>query len=437
MTPSLSPISLTDLMKSTAPMVVGVLALMSFQLVDSYFIAKLGVEPLAVIGYTIPIYQAIIGVQVGIGIATTALISQRLGARNEHDANLLGGTILAFGTLTIALVCATIWILRSYILQTLGATPILEQLADELWPIFLISSTVGALLYFAYSISRAHGNTMLPGIGMVVTSILNAALDPLFIFTFELGLVGAAYASLAAFSLGLLFVIPVIIRARWIKILGLHLRQAVNHLKQISSIAAPAMISQILPAVSAMVATTIVSSHGTEAVAAWGVAIRLEFFSIILILALTMSVPPLVGRYFGANDIANVNLTARLAMRCILVGQVSLAIVFALSAALIGNTLSTDPHVSKILSTFLVIVPLSYAPLGICMLAISISNAINQQARALTISFQRLFICYLPCLAIGSHLGGMDGLMLGVFVGNCAAGLIAYRSYRTAIKKHQ
>ncbi|WP_255376054.1 MATE family efflux transporter, partial [Oleiphilus sp. HI0080] len=67
----------------TWPMLIGIISLMSFQLVDSVFIARLGVAPLAVVGFTIPIYQLFIGIQVGIGIATTALISQLLGANKE------------------------------------------------------------------------------------------------------------------------------------------------------------------------------------------------------------------------------------------------------------------------------------------------------------------------------------------------------------------
>ena len=79
-------------------MLLGVLSLMSFQLVDSVFISRLGIEPLAVVGFTIPIYQVIIGIQVGIGIATTALISQRLGAGQVSDAKSLAGSVLVFGS---------------------------------------------------------------------------------------------------------------------------------------------------------------------------------------------------------------------------------------------------------------------------------------------------------------------------------------------------
>lgn len=68
------------LFRMTWPMLFGVLALMSYQLVDSVFISYLGVEPLAALGFTLPVQQVIIGVQVGLGIATTAVISRSLGA---------------------------------------------------------------------------------------------------------------------------------------------------------------------------------------------------------------------------------------------------------------------------------------------------------------------------------------------------------------------
>ena len=87
-----------ELFKMTWPMLLGIVSLMSFQLVDSIFIARLGVEPLAVIGFTIPIYQVFIGIQVGIGIATTALISQLLGAKKDERAKQLAGLIVCIGS---------------------------------------------------------------------------------------------------------------------------------------------------------------------------------------------------------------------------------------------------------------------------------------------------------------------------------------------------
>lgn len=83
-----------QLFNMTLPMVLGVLSLMSFQLVDSAFIGQLGVLPLAAQGFTLPMQMVIIGIQVGLGIATTAIISRALGANDESYAKQLGGLIL-------------------------------------------------------------------------------------------------------------------------------------------------------------------------------------------------------------------------------------------------------------------------------------------------------------------------------------------------------
>ncbi|MBO0217166.1 polysaccharide biosynthesis C-terminal domain-containing protein, partial [Vibrio sp. Vb2880] len=72
----------------------------------------------------------------------------------------------------------------------------------------LLSSWTGAVLYFYYSICRANGNTMLPATMMMITSGVNLVLDPLFIFTFDLGINGAAIATIVAFGFGILVVAP-------------------------------------------------------------------------------------------------------------------------------------------------------------------------------------------------------------------------------------
>ena len=84
-----------QLFKMTWPMLFGVLSLMSFQLVDSAFIGQLGVLPLAAQGFTLPIQMIIIGIQVGLGIATTAVIAKAIGANNTRFAHQLGGLVLS------------------------------------------------------------------------------------------------------------------------------------------------------------------------------------------------------------------------------------------------------------------------------------------------------------------------------------------------------
>src|SRR5690606_3737094 len=94
-----------SLFQMTWPMLFGVLSLMSFQLADSAFISQLGVDPLAALGFTVPMYQLVIGLQVGLGIATTAVIARTLGEGNPQRAARLGGLVVMLGALLVALLC--------------------------------------------------------------------------------------------------------------------------------------------------------------------------------------------------------------------------------------------------------------------------------------------------------------------------------------------
>ncbi|MEF1187458.1 MATE family efflux transporter, partial [Vibrio sinaloensis] len=211
-----SPSLARQLFNMTWPMLFGVLSLMSFQLIDSAFIGQLGVLPLAAQGFTLPIQMIIIGIQVGLGIATTAVISRALGAKQERYAQQLGGLIIVMGSVGVALISLFIYLLRGPILALLSAPESVLPIIDSYWIVWLVSAWTGALLYFFYSICRANGNTMLPGTMMMVTSLLNLALDPIFIFTFDLGINGAAIATILAFGIGILVVAPKVSRKKWL-----------------------------------------------------------------------------------------------------------------------------------------------------------------------------------------------------------------------------
>ncbi|WP_338165793.1 MATE family efflux transporter [Vibrio sp. 10N] len=418
----------------TLPMVLGVLSLMSFQLVDSAFIGQLGVLPLAAQGFTLPMQMVIIGIQVGLGIATTAIISRALGANQAEYAKQLGGLILIFGSVAVAIIGLLIWLVRHPILALLSAPDSVYPVIDSYWPYWLLSSWVGAVLYFYYSVCRANGNTVLPGMMMVVTSLINLALDPLFIFTFDLGINGAAIATVVAFSIGITVVAPKVVSKNWASFYwsNIHIGES---LRSIWNIMAPAMVSQLLPPLSSMLATKLLATFGTAAVAAWALGSRYEFFAIVTVLALTMSMPPMVGKLLGAKNLQDIKKLVNIAVGYILGFQLLVAIVTWLFAPQLSSLMTSENNVSQILTYHLVLVPFSLGPLGVCMLMVSISNALGKAKTALTISTLRLFAFFLPCLWLGAQFGGIQGLFYGALIGNVLAGLSAWFTYSYSVKQ--
>lgn len=423
-----------QLFTMTWPMLFGILSLMTFQLADSAFIGQLGRDPLAALGFTLPMHQLIIGLQVGLGIATTAIISRTLGAGDELRARRLGGLVITVGACLVLLLGIVLWLLRNHIMTLLGADASLLPLIRSYWIPWLVAAWTGAMLYFGYSVCRSHGDTKLPGYMMVVTSLLNIALDPLYIFVFGWGLPGAALATITAFGIGILAVYPKLLARGWIRF---DLRQLAlgSALKQLNGIMSPAMVSQLMPPASAMLATALVAGFGSAAVAAWGLGTRLEFFSIVVVLALTMSMPPMIGRLLGAGDLQQIRQLVRLAVRFVVGWQLAIGLVWLVASGLVSELFTRDAQVQDILTSYLVRVPLSYSGLGVCMLMVSVCNALGLGLRALLVSTLRLFLCFLPLLWLGAQLNGITGLMSGALVGNLLAGLMAYGYYRTGMNK--
>lgn len=422
------------LFQQTWPMVIGVLALMSYQLVDAAWIALLGVDPLAALGFTLPLQQLVIGFQVGLGIALTALISRSLGAGKTLLARQQGRLILITGVSLLACLVASLWLLRPILLRLLGADPELLPLIEAYWAPWLVAAWLGGVLYLGYSQHRAQGDTQFPGFMMLTVSLINALLDPVFIFVLGWGLPGAAWATLAAFSLGLVITYPRIIKNNWI---SQHLRGLAlgEQLKSFFGTALPAMLSQLMPAASAVLATGLVASFGTSAVAAWGLGTRLEFFSLVVVLALTMSLPPLLGRFAGAQDWDAVERLLTLAVRFVIIWQAAIALLWILLSQPLAHFMLEEASVRELVLDYLFKLPVSFAPLGVCMLMVSANNAIGLPLRGLLTSVLRLFACYLPCLWLGAWLAGIQGLFTGALVGNFFAGFLAWWLFNQALKR--
>lgn len=420
-------------------MALGVAALLGFYLVDSLFIARLGTAPLAAQAFTLPLTLLMIGLQVGIGIAQAALISRALGAGQTERAKRLSGLILLGGSMTTGLVCVLLWLLHPLLFPLLGADQSLMGLIRPYWAIQVCVLWLSSVIYLGYSLFRAYGNTRVPGMIMLLTSLLNVLLDPLLIFGIgpfpALGLPGAAWASLAAFAISGCVLAWLLAKQHWLTTQGLLTELNVSF-RPFSAIAGPAMLSQLMPPLAAMLATAMVASAGTNAVAAWGLITRVEGIMLVVVLAMTMALPPWLGRCYGAGDWPQIRRIMIASGQMIIVIQALLGLLVMLMADPLSRWLVTDPEVQSYLATLLRWMPVSYTLLGICMLVVSASNALGWPLRAMAASFARLFVCYVPLLAVGLWLNGLAGAAIGAAAGNMLAGILAWQLYRHSIKPH-
>jgi Na+-driven multidrug efflux pump len=141
----------------------------------------------------------------------------------------------------------------------------------------------------------------------------------------------------------------------------------------------------------------------------------------------------MVGKLLGANNLADIRKLVSIATKFVLGFQMLIAIITLFASLFLAQLMTSETEVESILNYHLMIVPFSLGPLGICMLMVSISNALGRSYTALTISALRLFAFFLPCLWLGAQLGGIEGLFWGAFAGNILAGLCAWAMFNKTL----
>lgn len=419
----------------TLPLTVGVFAIMLVQLVDTIFIGLLGVDALAVQGITLPFNTILIGVQVGIGVAATSIISRASGDQNKEKANITASISVLFGIALVIAVSTLLWLFQSSVFSSFVSTDALAQskylknLFISYWPIWLASSVSGASLYLVSAVYRANEDSKTSGFILIVASVINLLLDPILIFHLNMGINGAAIATFTAYLLCTTYLLVKARSKRWFGALSFSAKH-LNYLSQLLKMTSTTTVNQILPSISAFLSMLLISRLGTSAIAFWSLISRFETFVLVFTLSLTMSIPPIVGRYSAQGNINQVSELLLTTVKFLLGFHVGIALVLALSSSQLALLLSSDPLLSSQMEFALMCIPLSYGPLGLCMVVVSTFNALNLPNKALHASFVRLFILYLPAVAIGTQQDSIPALIISVTSANFLAGIFAWKMFR-------
>ena len=286
--------------RMTIPMIYGMVLLMTFNLVDTFFIGLLGTQPLAAISFTFPITFTVISLTIGLGIGTSAVIAKALGKGNDESAKNSGTAAIYLAAIVVGILSFIGYLFTDEICLLLGASEALLPIIHEYMDIWFISSIclIGPMI--GNAILRASGDTKTPSIIMGGAGLINAILDPVFIFGFgpipAMGIQGAAIATLISWVFGLLLVLYIVgIKRQLIHTKLLSLKTFVASSRGILHIGLPAAGANMLTPISAAILTAIVASYGDSAVAAFGVGSRIESIACLVVLAMSMTLPPFIN----------------------------------------------------------------------------------------------------------------------------------------------
>ncbi|MDT0593922.1 MATE family efflux transporter [Glaciecola petra] len=423
-------------------MIVGMIMLMTFSIVDTFFVSLIGTNELAAISFTFPVTFTVISLNIGLGIGTSAVIGKYLGAGDDSKAKVLATGSIMLATLLVGILSVFGYFSIGPIFSLMGAQEELIPLIYDYMSIWYLAGVFLAIPMVGNAVLRASGDTKTPSIIMALGGAINAILDPILIFGWlgfpALGIQGAAIATCIAWAVCSVWIIYLLAVKRQLmeaKILNWQeFRAAANG---VLTIGLPAAGSNMLTPITAAVVTYIVAQYGAESVAAWGVGNRLESIASIVVLALSMSLPPFISQNFGANQYARIQASYQLCIKFVMIWQLIIFAILALSSRFIASIFAEEQAVADLITLFLLIVPLGYGLQGIVILTNSSFNAMHKPMIALWLSIIRLFVCYIPITALGSYWFGLEGLFWGCVLANVVAAIVSLVWFKTSISKIQ
>jgi putative MATE family efflux protein len=418
------------LYKLTLPMVIGIVAVFFFNLVDTFFIALLGTQSLAAVSFTMPIAMIVMNLAIGLGIASSALIARATGSRDQTLAqHYVAATLLL--TLAVAILMLVLGVIfNDDLFLLLGADadllPLIWQYMQFWWP----GVVVMMLMIVINSCMRAVGNTKLPSMMMLGSAVLNAILDPLLIFGIGpiegMGIAGAALASTLCWLIVVMVMLYSLARIDLLHWGKLTFKALVTIWQRLMSLGIPAIITNVLVPIASAFLFVMIAPMGEQTVAAFGVGARIEPFVIVVILALTSTIPVFVGQNFAAGQHARIWQALSIAVRFILVWQIVVWLMLWAISPFLATIFSQDPVVIEHIVNYLMIMPIGYAGMGIVLCANSALNALQKTSVSMLLNLVRLTAFYVPLAWLGGHYYGFEGLLLGASLGNLIAGLIVW-----------
>jgi putative MATE family efflux protein len=413
------------------PMVFGVLSMVAYNLADTFFVGRLGRDQLAALSFTFPVVLTINSIALGIGMGTAALVSRAVGAEDYDEVRLLSTASLILGLLIVGIFATIGFVTIEPLFTLLGARGHIIGYIREYMSIWYIGMVFVVVPMVGNNIIRATGDSKTPGAVMMIGALFNVIMDPILIFGLgpipAFGIRGAATATVM--GRGFTFTVAMyvlIVREKLLVLRPYPLRDILKSWASILHIGVPNAGARMIIPVGQGIVTRIMAFYGASAVAGYGVATRIEFFSLAALNALSSVIPAFVGQNLGAGRIDRVRDGFIQSRRFALVVGGAFFLAFLAFAPQIAALFNADPVVVATASRYMRIVSVAYAAQG---LYVVIGAGLNVLKRPLTATFLGVFEVFgliVPLALLGSHLFGLNGLFLAIGFSYLLTGVAAW-----------
>lgn len=421
------------ILKLSVPMIAAMLLMSTYNLVDAIWVAGLGSDALAAVGFMTPVFMILMGLSVGLGAGVTSAIARRIGAGNREGAdNTAVHAILLSLALSAALTLPLI-LLTGPVAVLLGAgdTTGLATVYGQT----LFTGTVFVLFTnIAYAILRAEGDMKRTMYAMGASSIINIVLDPILIYGAGMGIAGAALAtviSIALVSVVILFWFFVR-KDTYVSLSRRVFSPDPSTIIDILKVGLPASLEFFLmSALAIIINSLLVGISGTDAVAIYTTGWRVVMFAIIPFVGISTAVVSVCGAAYGARKYEHLKTAHTFSVWLGVVIAIAMSAITWLIAPQIALIFTYSPesaHLAPGIVVFLQIMCLFYPFVPPGIMSGSIFQGTGKGTTSLAISVLRnlLFIA-LFTWALAVPMGmGEAGVWWGIVAGDILGGIVGY-----------
>lgn len=396
---------------------VGLMALFLVDLIDLYFLNLLGEQEMAAsVGFSAQLLFYVTALSIGLLIAIGVLVSQRIGAKKVDEARNIVVSSMVIAFVLVAIISAFLLFYLQDILVFFGAKGRTLELAITYSSIVLPSGVFMVIAMVASAVLRATGDARRSMNTTLIAAAVNLIFDPILIFALDMGIAGAAWASvlsrmaMAAYAIYcVVYIHKMLTRPT--------LRRIFSDFTDIAKLAGPAMLTNLATPVGSTFVMAAIARYGDSAVAAYATIGRIIPVAFSVLFALSGAISPIIGQNYGAGAFDRVKSTYRNAI-IFSIGVVLLvsALVYFGQSYLIG-LFNLSGEAAQLLTLFCSGLTVFFIADGILFSTNSAFNSLGHPLYSTVFNYAKFFLGVIPAVYLLSHFYGASGVIIGQAIG--------------------
>ena len=427
------------LLSYSIPAIIGMIVSSVYNIVDRIFIGH-GVGAFAISGLalTLPLMTGVAAIGTLVGIGSAARLSIVLGMGDAKWArNIIGNALVLTCVLSFVLVTGTMIYLDD-ILVLFGGSEQTIPYARAYLAIVIPFSVLTNLSYSFSNMMRAAGHPQKAMITILIGVILNIILDPIFIFVFDMGIRGAAIATVISMFVSAVFAMSHFFNKKHL----VHFTLPAMKLKKriiiniVSIGMAPFLLHVAGSCVNIIMNNLLVDHGGDLAIGAYGIINSYAMLMVMCLLGVCQGMQPIVGYNLGAGNMVRVKAALLLTLKVSAVIMTGGFLICELFPTMLAKAFTDDPQLIDITRTGLRIAVMMFPIVGIQIVSSSYFQAVSKAKKAIFISLTRQVLFLMPLLYILAHFFGLIGIWASLAASDFIAVVVAALFLRREFKRH-